>query len=174
MDVFEAINKRYSHKREFKDEPVPRETLKKIVQAGIQAPSGCNEQTTDFVIVDDPALIREIAAITERPFIKTAGAIIACIVNQRPVYRGLSFEVEDCSAAVENMLLSITALGYAAVWIEGNILVEGKPEKLNSLLKVPAPKYVRVLLPLGIPPEQGTQKEKKPFARRAWFNTYDG
>lgn len=174
MDVFEAINKRHSYRGNFKDEPVPREDLKKIVQAGIQAPSGRNEQTTDFVIVDDPVLIKEIAVITGKPFMKTARAIIACIVNPRPVYKGISFEVEDCSAAVENMLLSITALGYATVWIDGNIRVEGKSEKISSLLKVPAPGYVRIVLPLGIPVEQGTQKEKKPFSHRAWFNTYGG
>jgi nitroreductase len=174
MDVFEAIKKRHSYRGNFKDEPVPREDLKKIVQAGIQAPSGRNEQTTDFVIVDDPALIREIADIVQKPFIKTAKAMIACIVEPRPVYKGISFEVEDCAAAVENMLLAITASGYASVWIDGNIRVEGKSERISTLLKVPAPKYVRILLPLGVPVEQWAQKEKKPFTRRAWFNFYQG
>lgn len=174
MDVFEAINERHSYRGGFKNEPVPREDLKKIVQAGIQAPSGKNEQTTDFVIVDDPGIIKEIADIVKKSFMKTAQAIIACIVNPNPVYHGISFEVEDCAAAVENMLLAITASGLASVWIDGNIRLEGKSEKISALLKVPAPRYVRILLPLGIPVNPGTQKEKKPFEQRAWFNTYGG
>ena len=31
---------------------------------------------------------------------------------------------------------------------------------------------VRIILPLGVPSEPGQQKEKKPFAERAWFNRY--
>jgi nitroreductase len=174
MDVFEAINKRHSYRDKFKDEPVPREVLKKIVQAGIQAPSGKNEQTTDFVIVDDPGLIKEIADIVEKPFMKSAKAIIACIMDPRPVFHGISFGAEDCAAAVENMLLAMTALGYATVWIDGNIRLEGKAEKINSLLEVPVPRHVRVLLPLGVPSSEWTQKQKKSFAQRAWFNKYGG
>ena len=54
MEVFEAFARRYSYRGPFTDAPVPREDLRKIVQAGIQAPSGKNEQVVSFVIVDDP------------------------------------------------------------------------------------------------------------------------
>ena len=54
MDVFEAIAKRHSYRGPFKDQPISREDLRRIVQAGIQAPSGGNRQTTTFVIADDP------------------------------------------------------------------------------------------------------------------------
>ena len=49
MDVFEAIGKRYSYRGGFQPRAIPREDLSKIVQAGLQAPSGCNAQTTAFV-----------------------------------------------------------------------------------------------------------------------------
>ena len=54
MDLFDAIAQRYTYRGSFTPAPVPRDDLVKIVQAGIQAPSGKNEQTTSFVIVDDP------------------------------------------------------------------------------------------------------------------------
>jgi nitroreductase len=172
MDFFEIIKKRHSYRGKFKDEPIPREDLVKIVQAGIQAPSGKNEQTTEFIIIDDPGLIKEIADIAQKPFIKTAQAVIACVVEPRPVFHNISFEVEDCSAAVENILLAITAMGYASVWIDGNIRLNGKSERISSLLQVPLPRYVRILLPVGIPVEECAQKEKKPFEARAWFDRY--
>jgi nitroreductase len=172
MELFKAIEKRHSYRGEFKDIPIPRDDLKKIVEAGIRAPSGRNEQTTEFVIADDPVLLKRIADIVNKPVMYSAKAVIACIVEPRPVYKGISFEVEDCSAATENMLLAITALGYASVWIDGNIRVQGKAGKLNTLLHVPPPRYVRIILPIGLPVEEGTQKEKKPFEQRVWFNRY--
>ena len=67
MDVFEAIAKRHSYRGPYEDRPVPRDDLRRIVQAGLQAPSGKNMQTTRFVIVDEPELVRQIKAkFTER------------------------------------------------------------------------------------------------------------
>ena len=43
MDVLECIQKRYSYRGTYKDIPVPREDLEKILKAGLVAPSGCNK-----------------------------------------------------------------------------------------------------------------------------------
>jgi nitroreductase len=172
MDVFEAIAKRHSYRRDFTDAAVPREDLVKIVLAGIRAPSGKNEQTTSFVIVDDPELLRRIAEIVDRPVCRTARAMIACVIDPRPVLGQISFAVEDCSAAVENMLLAIAALGYATVWLDGVLRPENVAARIGHLLGVPEGRSVRILLPLGVPVEPGTQKEKLPFEKRAWFNRH--
>ena len=57
MGIFETI---YSTRamRRLKPDPIPEDTLKKIVDAGIHAPSGGNEQTWGFLLVRDPALKR--------------------------------------------------------------------------------------------------------------------
>ena len=175
MDVFEAIEKRHSYRGPFEKRPVPGEDLKRIVEAAIRAPSGRNEQTTSFVIVDDPGVLGRITEMGEdKEVILGARAFIACIVDKTPeaVYEGHSFQVEDCAAAVENMLLAITALGYATVWIDGWLRVKDRAGKIAKILELPGEKTVRVLLPLGIPTESRKQKEKKPFEERAWFNRY--
>ncbi len=174
MDVFEAVAKRHSYRGPFVDTPVPREDLKKIVQAGIQAPSGRNEQVISFVIVDEPDLLRRIAEVVDRPVCNTAKAMIACVADPRPVFEGFSFAAEDGAAAVENMLLAITALGYATVWLDGALRVNNVAQRVGQLLGVPAGSTIRVLLPIGIAAEPGSQKEKLPFDRRAWFNRYGG
>lgn len=172
MDVFDAISARHSYRGDFLDKQVPRKDLEKIVQAGLQAPSGCNAQTTSFVIVDDAALVAQIAEIVPRPVIRAAKAIIVCLAEERPVFKGMTFAVEDCSAATENILLAITALGYATVWIDGVLREDSRAEKVAALLGVPAGREVRVILPIGIPKERCAQKEKLPFNERAWFNHY--
>lgn len=175
MEVFEAIARRHSYRGPFKDQPVSRDDLRRIVEAGLQAPSGRNAQTTTFVIVDDPDPRHRIGAMHERNLaMQHAKAFIACVVDLEPeaVYEGHSFQVEDCAAAVENMLLAVTALGYATVWIDGWLRVQGHAEQIGRLLALPKGKVVRVLLPIGVPAESGPRKEKKPFAERAWFNGY--
>lgn len=169
MELLEAMAKRHSYRGGYLDKPVSREDLAKIVKAAILAPSGCNMQTTTFVIVDDPdqmAKLRDIINVK-------APAAIACVVDPTPVYKNMSFEKEDCAAAVENMLLAITGLGYASVWLQG-VLRGGAGAKLSELLGVPDGKHVEILLPVGVPAEQGSQPEKKPFDERAWFNRYGG
>ena len=174
MELFEAITKRHSYRGQFAATPVPEEDLRKIVQAGIQAPSGKNEQTTSFVVISDPDVLKKAAEIINRPVCETAQAMIVCVTDPRPVFHGETFHAEDCAAAVENMLLAITALGYATVWLDGVLRLEGVAERLAQLLAVPADHIVRIVLPLGVPAQSCQQKEKLPFDQRAWFNRYGG
>ena len=84
MDLFEAVAKRHSYRGPFRDQSVPRDDLRRIVQAGLQAPSARNVQTTRFVIVDEPELVRRIGSLhTTNPAVQTAPAMIACIVDQQ-------------------------------------------------------------------------------------------
>ena len=172
MDLFDAIASRYSYRGQFTAAPVPRRDLEKIVQAGIQAPSACNQQIATFVIVDDPALLRQIAQIVDKPVCHSAKAMIACVADPRSVYANFSFAAEDCAAAVENMLLAIAALGYATVWLDGVLRVEDRAARIGQLLGVPTGRTIRILLPIGVPAEPGKQRERFSFDQRAWFNRY--
>lgn len=175
MEFFETVQKRHCYRGGFAGTPISRDHLRRIVQAGLDAPSGKNAQTTRFVIVDEPARVRTIAAMHEsNKAMQQAQAFIACIVDEQAemVYEGMSFQVEDCAAAVENMLLAATALGYAGVWIDGWLRAACRAEAIGNLLNLPDGKRIRVLLPLGVPTETYKSPAKMPFAERAWFNTY--
>jgi nitroreductase len=174
MDVFEAVEKRHSYRGEYKDQAVPREDLCRIVEAGLRAPSGYNLQTTSFVIVDEPDLVVRIADIVERPTVRGAKAIIVCVSEAVASSSGLAFEVEDASAAVENILLAVTAMGYATCWIDGSLRREGRAERIAELIGVPGGRTVRVILPIGVPSVACPQKEKKPFCERAFLNRWGG
>ncbi|NLE39577.1 MAG: nitroreductase [Pirellulaceae bacterium] len=174
MDLFEAIAKRHSYRGPFTDAPVPRDDLRKIVRAGIQAPSACNEQVAQFVIVDDPTTLKQIARIVNRPVCETAPTMIVCLTDNRPVFKDIAFPAEDCAAAVENMLLAITAMGYASVWLDGVLRIGDIARQIGRLLGVPDELEIRILLPVGVPAEPGVQREKLPFERRAWFDRYGG
>lgn len=175
MDLFEAIKKRHSYRGDFTDQDVCREDLQKIVQAGLDAPSGCNAQTTQFVMIDDPVLLKHIQAMHPgNKAMQQAKAFIACIVDKEPepVFEGLEFQVEDCAAAVENMLLAITALGYASVWVDGWLRRENRNEIIGDILGVPNSKIVRILLPIGVPAKEVHGPDKMIFGERAFLNKY--
>lgn len=175
MDLFEAIAQRHSYRGSYLNTPVPREHLRRIVQAGLQAPSGCNNQTTTFVIVDEPELLRAIGGMPKATVsLQQAKALIACVVPNRLAHRQefMTFEIEDCAAAVENILLAIAALGYASVWLDGWLRVGGRAHQIAEWLGVPGDRSVRVLLPVGVPAEPAAPPEKLPFEARAWFNRY--
>ena len=180
MEVLEAIDRRHSYRGPYLDQPVPHEDLVQIVEAGLKAPSGCNAQTTRFVIIDDGELLRQIGELPSinNTAMRQAKAMIACVIDREPgpVSAGLSFQIEDCSAAVENMLLAITGLGYASVWMDGWLRATGSEDRevINRLLEVPEEKTVRVILPIGVPQREVKGPEKKPFQERAWFNCYGG
>ena len=175
MDLFEAISKRQSYRAGFKDEPISKEDLRKIVEAGLNAPSGKNAQTTSFVIIDEKQILEKIRQIHKgNNAMQQCQALIGCIIDKEPelIYEGHCFQVEDCAAAVENMLLAITGLGYATVWIDGWLRVQGRAEEIGKLLGVPEGKVVRVVLPIGIADADYERPSKKPFEQRAWFNKY--
>lgn len=176
MDFFEAAAKRSSYREAFADAPVPESDLRKILQAGIQAPSGYNMQSTSFVAVTDPALLEQLAQLLPTPATKTAKAMIVVVTEEiAAACCELTWEKEDYAAAVENILLGITALGYAGVWMDGMTRMGGKDAKaqqIAALLHVPEGKRVRTIIPIGVPAKAVPQKEKKPFAERVVWQTY--
>jgi nitroreductase len=174
MEFFETVKIRHSYRGAFGKQAVSRHDLNRIMLAGLAAPSGCNRQTTTFVVVDDAELLAAIGSMSQMKAMQTAKAMIACIVNKDPgkVCEGMTFEVEDCSAAVENILLAIADLGYASVWIDGWLRREERAAEIGAMLGVPEDKIIRVILPVGVPVEAGGCVEKLAFERRAWFNSY--
>lgn len=175
MDLFEVVNKRLSYRGEFRDINIPKNDLIKIVDTGLKAPSGKNLQTTEFVIIDDEEILKIIKLLfPERIYIRTAKALIVCLIDKRPenVLEEHHFQIEDCAAAVENMLLAVTALGYATVWLDGVLRRDNLAQKIADILDIHENKQVRILLPIGVPAEEVKSKEKKVFEKRAWFNRY--
>lgn len=173
MELFDAIERRHSYRGAFTSEPVPEADLWKIAEAGVRAPSGCNRQTTHLCIVNDPEKLRALSEMLPRAVVQTAQAAILVVTDNRPAYGETSFEAEDYGAAVENMLLAITALGYATVWLDGVLRFDGIADKIADLIGLEDREHftVSVLLPLGVPQELHAQHSRLPLGERVSLNT---
>ncbi len=143
--VFSTINARRSV-RKFTAEPVPRDVLERIVAAGVEAPSGCNMQLRQYIIIDDPAVMDKIRPASTP--LATAPAAIVILMEPKGTKYG-EFWMQDASAAMENMLLAAVALGYAGCWVEGQ--VRPNEEKLRQILGVGDELRVWSLTPIGKP-----------------------
>lgn len=171
MDVFDAIKNRHSYRGPFKEQPIPRADLDRILDAAAAAPSGCNKEFTRLVMVDDPAVRADIAALFDMPAVKTAPALLVVVGDPTPAYGAVSFELADTAACVMNAWLAATALGYAGVWLDGQ-LRGGLDVKIQSILGIPPPLTARVLIPLGVPADAIKPPPKKPVGERAFYNRF--
>ena len=164
---------RHSYRGKFKPDPITREDLTAILEAGLAAPSGCNKQTTSLIAVDDPEVLAKLHAVIDPPVGETAPAAI-CVLTQRIVaYRDRCFAVQDYSAAIENILLAASALGYQSCWYEGHITdLDRIGDQMAKILNVPEGYELICFLPIGIAEDEPAAPKKKTFEERAWFNGF--
>jgi len=155
MDLFEAIEKRWSC-RSLSAVDVPRQDLEKIMDAGRRAASGLNVQPYHFVAITDKKILERLGEA--QGFIAEASAAIAIVAEPE----ASSYWLEDVAAAAENMLLAVTALGYATTWVEGTLA--RKEQEMKELLDIPAHMRLIILLPIGKPAGSGGQSKKKPLS----------
>lgn len=163
MEALEAIKKRRSI-RNFTGELIPRKDLETIIDAGRLAASGSNKQPWDFIVITERIMIDQLSECVAKNWMIKAGAIIAVVMD--PESR---WWIEDGAAAIENMLIASTALGYGSCWLEGNTLPW--EEEFKGLLGVPETKKLLTLLPMGVPVEWPT-KEKKPLSEVLHWEKY--
>ena len=176
MSLKSAVNTiaaRHSYRGTFLQENVPEEDLVTIARAGINAPSGCNKQTTDVIIVNDPEVLARVKAQIDPPVAGTAPAMIVVLTKRINAYRDRCFSVQDYSAAIENMLLAIVELGYQSCWYEGHITDDDRIcDKIASVLNVPEDYEVVCILPVGKAADEFHAPRKKPFSERVRINSW--
>lgn len=173
MNVFDAIHSRHSYRGKYKNTPVPREDLIKIMEAGLAAPSGCNKQTTSLIAIDDPEVMKKLHKVIDPPVGVTAPAAICVLTRRIPAYRDKCFAVQDYSAAIQNMLLAIVDLGYQSCWYEGHITDDDRIcDRMAEILHVPDEYDLVCFMPVGIPEDSPVPVKKKTFEERAWFNSF--
>jgi nitroreductase len=151
MDALEAITNRRSIRR-YKNAVIPKQDLETIVNAGRLAATGSNRQPWDFVIITDKSTIVNFKV--SGAWIEEASAVIVVVMDPKS-----RWWVEDGAAAIENMLLAGTALGYGSCWVEGDALPY--EDRIKSLLGIPSDRRVMALIPIGIPAETPQPRKKR-------------
>lgn len=118
--------------RGFTQEAVPDADIKRILLAGINAPSGHNRQPWHFTVVTDSALLDEIDTAAGKPKtrLSLAGSPLAIIISADDTS---AYAVFDCGTAADRMATAAFALGYGTkiVATPASVIAEKYQEKLG-------------------------------------------
>ena len=129
-EILKAIKNRRSV-RSYKSDQIKEEELQAIIEAGIYAPTGHNDQPWHFTVIQNKEKIdyisekcKDLMKESEIQWIKNMGlnpnvsiphnAPTLIIVSGRK--NAVSPKI-DCSAAIENMLIAAQSLNIGSVWL---------------------------------------------------------
>ena len=173
MNIIDAMLARTSYRGKYEAKSIPREDLIKIMEAGLSAPSGSNKQTVSLIAVDDPEILARLTEVCGPLKWQPAPAIICVLTQKIPAYKGRHFNVQDYSAAIQNILVAAVAMGYESCWYEGTVKDnDDQGHQMANILGVPSEYDLISYSPIGVAAESIKFPNKKPFEERAWFNGF--
>lgn len=145
--------------RRYLDRPVEEDKIELLLGAAMAAPSASNQQPWHFVVVTERGTMEAMAGA--HPYARMLNQAPLCIAvcgEPDASARG-SYWVQDCSAAMQNLLLAAVALDLGAVWLGVHTSPE-REEQIGEILGLPSHIKLLGLAAIGYPAE-----EKPPHDR---------
>ena len=167
MDFSDLVRSRQSVRR-YSARPVEKDKLEKCLEAARLAPSASNSQPWTFIVVDDPVLKDRVArstwdgVVSFNRFTLEAPVFMVIVLEKPKIITQIGarikkreFPLIDIGIAAEHLCLQATELGL------GTCMLGWFNEKtVKKLLSIPDNKSVGLIISLGYPPEDYTQKNK--------------
>ncbi len=157
--------------RQFTEEPVSDENVRRLFVAAMAAPSARNQQPWEFYVTRDRAMLETLSQATPyaKPATGAALAIVACARTQElasPVH-----VPQDMGACIENILVEAANLGLGAVWM-GVAPYRERMDETARMLGIPADAGLDpfAIIAVGHPASEVTPRGPERFdeARIHW------
>jgi nitroreductase len=167
MDFWQVLEDRFSVRDFDSTVDVPRETVERLLQAAIRAPSAGNRQPWHFYVVRDPAVRQGLSGaaygqvfITQAPVV-----IVVCSDAEQSAERygqrgGELYCLQDTAAATEHILLAAVASGLGGCWVGAF-----DERRAARVLDLPHRHRPVAILPIGKPatlPSMRTSRQPLP------------
>lgn len=173
METFDCIRTRRSI-RSYQNKTLEFDKVTKVLEAGSKAPSAGNLQAYRFILVTDRDKIDALPEIcSDQYWIAEAQAVIVVCedIERIEAHYGLRgqrlYAIQDCAAAVQNMLLAAHDLEMGACWI-GSF----EEDFVADLFGVPASARVQAIVTLGYPAQEPDPKSEETIDTLVYFNKY--
>ena len=136
MDFTQLIEKRRSI-RKYTSGAISEENIKKIVRAGLLAPSSRNLKSAEFIVIKDREVLKKLKGVKSAGsgFLDQAAFAVAVIGDSEKA----DAWIEDCSLALIYMQLAATELGIGSCWIQCRL-------RQSSIENVSSEQYAREIL----------------------------
>lgn len=115
MDALEALYTRRSI-RKYTDEPISDEDLESILKAAMLAPSARNERPWHFVVIRDRSRCDMMSKGAPYWGMAATAQALVIVCGDTTQGKGDAFWVQDCAAALENLLVAARAKNIGTVW----------------------------------------------------------
>ena len=148
--------------RQFTGERPSDEQVQTLLRCAMAAPSAVNRQPWAFIVVDDPALLKQIG--DSLPNTRVQNNAQLCFVmcgdlNKTMEGEAQEYWIHDVSACTENLLLAAHSMGLGAVWCA----IQPNAERIRlarQILNIPDNLIPLCIVPVGYPAEQPAVKDK--------------
>lgn len=147
MDIFEAILTRRSL-RKFTEQPIIDVEIEKILQCAMHAPSAVNEQPWQFIVVKSSTIREQLSTASPYTYMAKQAPVVIVVCGDLSLEKAPGFWVQDCSAAIQNILLAACGLNIGAVWC-GIYPEKERVEFVKKILDLPDTIVPLALINLG-------------------------
>jgi nitroreductase len=105
--------------RKFQNKDVAKEIVKDLLEAAMAAPSAAGKDPWHFIVARDAKMRKKIAEglPNGKMLMDSPVGIVVCGDIEKAHDRQISYLLQDCGAAIENLLVAVSALGMGAVWL---------------------------------------------------------
>jgi nitroreductase len=162
MEFDKVLKKRRSVRR-YKADPVPRESILKILEAARIAPSAAHRQPWHFIVVEDAEVRAKLAR--SQAWAAKAPVIVVAFADEEA---SPSWCSNDVGIAFEHLVLAATDLGLGTCWMG----LTRRDAEIRELLRTPESLKVVAMTPLGVPDEEPAPKERKTLEEIVSWETY--
>ena len=159
MELREVLLKRRSV-RKFTEESVSDEMIQELLHAAMSGPSACNKRPWAFYVVTNPEKLEELKGASKFTKMSAKLAMVVCGDLEKALPMEMAnYWIQDCSAAVENILLCVTDLGLGAVWC-GLHPQKKAEENVREMLGMPETHIPLGLIYIGHPAEEPEARDQ--------------
>lgn len=147
--------------RRFTGQPVEEGMIRDLLEAAMAAPSAVAKDPWHFVVMQNPQTLERIAAgLANGRFLAQAAAGIAVCGDLQRAHEGeLSFLLQDCSAATENILIAATQLGLGSCWLGVHPWTD-RIQMVREVLKLPTGIVPVCLVAIGWPAQRAEPRTR--------------
>ena len=103
--------------RRYLEQKVEKEKVEKLLRAAMQAPSACNQQPWEFIVIDDKKKIEELANFSPYARMLLEAPLAIIILEKNTDLIAPAFTQQDLGACMENLLLQAAEEKLGAVWL---------------------------------------------------------
>lgn len=123
------------------------------------APSAKNEQPWQFIVIRERSTLDAIPEFHPYAAMLREANLAVVVCGDLRLQTSQGRWSQDCSAAIQNMLLAAHALGLGAVWV-ALYPNEEHENKMRALLHFPAEVIPLAIVPLGYPGEKKQRADR--------------